>query len=234
MRALALLVLASCGGSTGLEMVGYPLSARGGAAPFTAGGWEITVDEAQVGFGPLYLCASNAATAELCEPAVAEFAASATVDALAAQPQPLGEVRGFSGTVHSALYDYAFSWPGEAPPKAQPGAPGGHSVRSRVTARQGERVLHVLAELDLRPQQPATRTVQMRVPDQVQSSALRLELQFDPAAWWRDVDFEALSALGPEVTIPPADGAAPIAQARSVLITALTSAHRPAFVWNQP
>jgi len=235
MRGLALLGLAavSCGGSTGLEMISYPLSARGGAQPFTAGSWEITVEEAAVGFGPLYLCASNTAAADHCSTAVAEFADSATVDAASPQPQQLGQVQGFSATVHSAIYDYAYSWLGEGAPRPLSGAPGGHSVRTRVTARQGERVLRVLAELDLPPQQAGARAVQARLPERAQSATLRLELVFDPAAWWKRIDFDALAALGPEVTLPPSGPSGPVAQARSILITALTSTDRPAFVWTE-
>ncbi|MES1208319.1 MAG: hypothetical protein ABUS79_20475 [Pseudomonadota bacterium] len=236
-----------CGGGTGLSPVTYPFVARGSdAAPFTTNGWAITVDDARVGIGPLYLCASQSASADLCGTAVAEFAATAVVDATRTDSQPLGEITGFDGTVHSALYDFAFSWPDERGARALPGAPDGHSAMLAVTARKGDRTLRVRAALDIAPQQPRAHAVQARLAATPQTAALRLEITVSASAWWRHVDFDALSLAAADDIVLPAlsdtsaddPAAAPdvraAAGARAALLAAMTSTDRPNLVFTTP
>jgi hypothetical protein len=233
---LALMLIAGCtGGSTGLDLVSYPLIGTGVApAPFAVQGWQVTVTQAHLGFGPLYLCAAVAVSPELCETAVAEWATSGTFDGANASPQPLGEVHGFSGIVHSALYDYAYSWLGDADARPQPGAPGGHSAHLAVTATKGGRTLRVTADIDVVPGQRASFGGGSRLAEQAQSAALTLEIAVDPAAWWRHVDFDALSMVGgDDLQIPAAGMAAPaLLAARNQLVSALASTDRPSFTFH--
>jgi hypothetical protein len=249
-RALAfgLIALAAvgCGGSTGPEPVSYPASGRGddaSRAPFDVGGWTVVVEEARIGFGPLYLCASVAASPELCSTAVAELAESVEIDATVAGDHTLGEIRGASGTVQSALYDFAITWLREGEPRVLDAAPGGHSAVLAVVAQRNGRVLRVRAELDVRPQQVGAHAVQQRLPETPQHSALSLEITFPIAAWWGRVDFDGLALFASdEVVLPPATAPLPATpdqepslraavSARSALLGAITSTDRPQFRW---
>lgn len=230
-----------CSGSTGLDLIRYPLTGHGQSLQVRAGDWDVTVEEARIGFGPLYLCAAMSASADLCETAVSEFASSAAVDGLGVTAQPLGEIVGFTGTVHSALFDYGYSWLAGNEPMPQPAAPGGHSAQMRVIARKADRTLQVTADVDVLPGQRADLAVRMHVPATAQTSASHLDVTFDVAAWWQNVDFDALAMLGDAVTIPaepPAVETDPaqedanriFAGVRSALLTAMTSTKRPTLV----
>ena len=223
-------VLAGCGGATGLEPVTYPLQARAvPAGPIVAAsGWELALDDARVGFGPLYLCASISAAAELCPTAVGELAETVTVDLLraAADPVELGRIRGVSDAAHSALYDYAITWRSGSRPLVTDAAPEGHALVLRGTARAGASSFGFEALLDVAPQQPGTYVGLARIPAQQQSNAVRLELLFDLGRLLAGVDFAALAARGqPTVTIGADDPAG------NAIITALTADARPTFVW---
>ncbi len=240
MRALWLGVVVGiftgCGGSAGSTEIAYPLFARADKGGETTGqGWQVAVDEASVGFGPLYLCASISATPDLCQTAVAEWTDSATIDGRRPDPVRLGTVTGTSATVNSALFDFATSWT-LADPRALSGAPGGHAARFRVTAKKGDRTLRITADIDIPPQQRSSRAVSTRVPMTLQSSSLRLDLTFPVHAWWRKVDLDALSDLGNDDLSfgLRADEPRAITFARSAIVTAMTSAERPTFVWTTP
>src|SRR5262245_36883458 len=98
-------------GSTGQESVSYPIVGRGQAAePFLVDGWEVTLTSARVGVGPIYFCATEGASSELCPIALGEFADAAVIDALDPTPRTLGRIDGFVGEIRSATYDFAYSW----------------------------------------------------------------------------------------------------------------------------
>jgi hypothetical protein len=96
---------------TGQERVAVPLYLAGSdlSGPLTAaGGSELSVERAELAFGPLYLCAGNTA-GELCETARLEFLDSHVIDLTRATPAYAGELRGVSGPVHSFMYDLGIS-----------------------------------------------------------------------------------------------------------------------------
>jgi hypothetical protein len=230
MRKVAILLLAAaagCTGSTNLEPVEYALAARSLSGPtFTASGWDITLDDARLGFGPLYLCASLSAAPEFCETAVAELIDVVTIDLESTAANEVGRIRGISDTVHTALYDYGITWRAGSAPVTAPDAPEGHALVMRGTAQSGTTSVGFEILLDLAPQQPASYAALARIPERRQSNDTRLELGFDPSLWLAGVDFAALAALGqPVVTIRLADPAG------SVVATALTSTARPTFTW---
>ena len=103
-RHLLPLLLAAAGcGATGQRELTLPVLCRGdGEGPIAAGDYTVLLDRAEVGFGPAYFCATSAAAADLCPVAVAELAASVTVDGKSAAWQPLGEIQGTTGEVRSA------------------------------------------------------------------------------------------------------------------------------------
>jgi hypothetical protein len=88
----AALEVSGCG-NTGPAPVSYPVYATGDALAaqgFVVGNWTVTLQVAQVGFGPAYFCATASASGDLCPAAVEEFHDVATVDALDPSPQLLG------------------------------------------------------------------------------------------------------------------------------------------------
>jgi hypothetical protein len=216
-----------CGGSTNLTPVDYALTARSASgSSFTANGWDVTLIDARIGFGPLYLCASLSASPELCETAVAELAEVTTIDLMSADALEIGRIHGISDIVHTALFDYGITWRAGSAPLTAPQAPDGHALVLRGTAQSGATGVGFEILLDVAPQQPASYAVLARIPERRQSNATRLDLVFDPSAWLAGVDFAALAALGqPVVTVRLGDPAG------SVVATALTSTARPTFNW---
>ena len=221
---------AGCG-STGQNQISYPIEAEGHApAPFMAGAWQVTLDVAQVGFGPLYFCASASSSLDTCPTAVAELAAAATVDALSPQAQPIGQVEALTEEVRSAIYGYAYTWRlTDSAPRSISGAPGGHSAHFEGTATQGASSLRFVADVDVLPTFAGTLPVQgAPVVPTVQSADLRLGVAFDPAAWWSHVDFDDLAAAGGDpVTVTPSS------RAYNALVVEMTSADRPKLTWTE-
>jgi hypothetical protein len=227
---LALLVAAGAGcGSTGREEVSYPIEAQGRSpAPFMAGAWQVTLEVASIGFGPLYFCASASASRDTCPTAVAEFARAAIVDALGTRPQALGEVTALAAEARSAIYGYAYIWPlTQNAPAPITGAPGGHSAHFEGTAVQGASSLRFVADVDVLPTFAGTLAVQgAAVIPTVQRAGLRLNVTFDPSAWWRQVDFNELAAGGGDLVTVTSTS-----RAYNALVIAMTSTDRPTLVW---
>jgi hypothetical protein len=168
---------------------------RGNGTAVT-GGWSITLTRADVALGPFYFCAATSGAATLCESSVAEVTSVTVVNALAPAPVSLGRVHGFSGTIESASYDFGITWletQREATPAA--GLPGGRSMRLEGVARNGAVAIPFTADVEVTPQfqgQNAVATAPARA--NVQSPATRLEVVLEPAAWLRQVDFDAVAA----------------------------------------
>jgi hypothetical protein len=106
---LPLLLLCGCA-ETGQERIEVPLRLAGTAldGPVTSAGGTITVERAELAFGPLYLCAGTTA-GELCETARLEWLDTVVVDLLDDSPIDVGELTGVSGSVRSWMYDLGIS-----------------------------------------------------------------------------------------------------------------------------
>jgi hypothetical protein len=225
LAALTALAMGACG-TTGAEPFTYPITVAGAGASFPIGDWQVTLDEAELALGPVYLCATAAASPDLCEVALAEFAEVAVVDLLAAAPQPIGDVDARAGDVRSAMLDYGISWfTTQSTPT--PGSPLGHSARLRGTAVRGDTSLAFDALIDVVPPlrgSPALVGVRARVDEPGEDS--RLELTVNPGAWLLGVDFDALAALGPSAEIRPGD------PAHAAIAFALTT-QPPGFRWTR-
>lgn len=232
---LLLLACAACG-ATGEPAFTAPLRARGGAAELQAGAWTVTLEQAEVGLGPLYLCATAAASSELCATAAAEFAAVAAVDATDPDPQELGELDVLPGQIRSAMLDYGVTWlKTQAKPGAQEGAPGGSAARFAGVAVSGDMSFEFSAAVTVAPVLRGSRTIEgLRIGPFDLAPGGALAVTVDAAAWWAGVDFDALAALGPGphdlVALAAADPESPAADALAAVRFAMIAVP-PRFAW---
>ena len=161
-----------------------------------SGKWTITMTRAEVALGPFYFCAASSGSSTLCESSVAEVASVTFVDALSSARSPIGKVHGFSGPIRSVSYDFGISWletQTEATPA--PPLPRGHSMRLEGFARRDLTEISFVADIDLVPQYQGQNAVSTApATADVQSERTRLEVVLEPAAWFTQVDFDALEA----------------------------------------
>ena len=227
--SMFLLVVAGCG-DTGQALVDYPLRASGAGGAFDAGAWRVTLDVARVGIGPIYFCATETASMDLCGTAVNEFAGVAAFDALRPEAQELGRIVGVTGGIRSVTFDYAITWFNrQAAPVPSPAAPGGHSAHFEGRAEQPGRSLRFVADVDIVPQFAGTLAVQgTRVQTtEVRDSRIQLDLQVEPRAWFQQVDFDELAAVaGDPVVVPMAS------RSHNALVIAMAALHPPEFRWS--
>lgn len=102
--------LAACG-DVGQSQAEVPLYVSGSqlARPIAAvGDVLLTIDRAELAFGPLYLCA-GAQAGELCDAARLEWLDSVRIDLKAAEPRRAGTLTGTTGRVRSWMYDLGIS-----------------------------------------------------------------------------------------------------------------------------
>ncbi len=193
---VALALLAGCG-QTGQERVTFPIHGAGtGEASFELDGWSVTLERADVGFGPIYLCATQFADADVCPQAEAEWLGAEAVDALDPSPAMLGDAQAITETVRSAMFDYGRSWLlTERAPRASEGAPEGRSAVMVLRAERGGERLEVRASVDVDPGAAgASAVIGARTEPHAITGAEALTVRFDPASWWRRVDLDRLAA----------------------------------------
>jgi hypothetical protein len=160
------------------------------------GEWTITLSRADVALGPFYFCAATSGSATLCASSVAELAHVSVVSALAPIPTRLGTVRGFTGPIRSASYDFGISWfDTQIAPTPAPALPGGHSIHLEGEARKGAVHFPFVADVDVVPQRQGQNAVSTSpAAADVISDATRLEIVLEPAAWLRQVDLDDIAA----------------------------------------
>jgi hypothetical protein len=224
------LSLVACG-DTGQQRVSYPIVARGiDAAPFQAGDWTVTLDDAQLLFGPVFFCASLIAAADLCPTAQAEFAAVSVVDLLDPNEQRIGEVNGLDGTINSLIFDYGVTWfVSEERPQLVSDALGEQSAIFSGTATHPDgRSLQFDASLLIAPTIRGGFAAQIggtRV--EIISDEVQLDVSFDVASWWSLIDFDVLAASGQtRITIAPGS------TAHNSLLLSMTANETPLFSWS--
>lgn len=185
-------VCVACG-ETGQERLEVDVYARGGGTTLTAGLWEVTLSEATVAIGPVYFCATAAASADLCPAASFEFTQSVTVDGLSAQAELIGTAAGVTGDVRSAAYDYGISWlTTQNQPTGTSGAIDGHSARFSGVATTAGRTLAFTALLDVAPQLQGTYAVQgARSAASITGDTTSLTITARPDLWFAAVDFDS-------------------------------------------
>lgn len=196
----ALLALAGCtSAGTGQPEVSFDATfVPTGTNAFVVGDVAVALDEAKIAFGPAYFCASASGSATLCEAALGEIRRVTTIDARSAEPVPLGTYEGFAGTVRSASFDYGIHWflpEQEAHPA--PEAPSGHSAHFTGTATRAGTSVRFEADVDVVPLFQGQRAVPTtKAAGEVSEDTTRLEVRFDLASLFSDVDFDAMLAAG--------------------------------------
>lgn len=249
---------ASCG-QTGGSFVEIPFQGRGTSAEtFTKGGWEVTLSEATLGFGPIYFCTTDSALSSRCEVAVLEHLDGTTLDGLEPAQQPIGSLFGTTGTVRTAFFDYGIVWLLTEPlPEALAGVPGGpavvrfespsyvpqgHSARFRgeagcvedpATCCPGQDACPSSyafeANIDVLVVNPGTPAVNgIRTLQEITTAPRTLSVTFDPNAWWESVDFRRLATLD--------DGSGQVVLGPgdpdySALVISMTTNDPPDFAW---
>ena len=105
------LLLASCI-DTGVGLVERPLAVEvvSGTTFDGRDGFDITLDVAELAFGPFYLCPAPQA-GDLCDLARAESLDTVIIDATESGTREIGVLQGTSGTVRSAMWSYGRTWP---------------------------------------------------------------------------------------------------------------------------
>jgi hypothetical protein len=241
-HALLLALLAFGCGDTGQDRVTVPLHVAGTelSQPIDAtGGVTITLDRADLAFGPLYLCA-GANAGDLCDTARLEWLGSIVVHAVDAEPVRAGELQGVTGVVRSWMYDLGLS--------------------SQLTQREGPFVLDAARELgdaslvvsgqadvggagvafsaSVRVEQ--TDDTELGIPvvrkstsetfrHEVTGSEAGLTVRFDPTGWLKDIDFRTYCVHDgdcPEELVIEPDS-----EAFRGLKNAVVSSSRPSFEW---
>ncbi len=230
---------------TGQELTTIPLLVAGSdvSEPFEAvGSVPVTLDRADLAFGPLYLCAGVTA-GELCDTARLEWIDTTVVDTANPDPVRAGELVGATGPVRSWMYDLGISSqftrddPFVLDAAKQLGDVSfvveGHvdldgsdvSFAARIAIQQNE-----TTELGV----PVIRKASgERFFHDVTETDASLLLRFDPRDWLRPLDFRTLlsaEACGTEcneLTIVPET------EAHRSLTVALTTTGRPEFEWSR-
>ncbi|MBT8480294.1 MAG: hypothetical protein HKP36_01785 [Myxococcales bacterium] len=223
--ALLLFLLSACGETTG-GFVEIPFAGQGTAAQsFTKDGWEVTLSDATLGFGPIYFCATESALSSRCEVAILEYLEGSKLDGLDPSSQPIGSLYGTTGTVRTAFFDYGIVWLLTKPlPEALAGVPEGPAVvRSESSSyvpkghsAQFAGTASCVAEpatccpgaascptsfafeanVDVLVANPGTPAVNgVRTSQEITSEPRTLTVTFDPNAWWQSIDFARLAAL---------------------------------------
>ena len=228
---LILAALVTGCGATGQVELALPASAIGRAPKTVAvGAYEVTLEVASIGFGPLYFCATAAASSALCPVAQAEFAATALVDGLDAAPQSLGLLRGVTGAIRSCTFDFGLTWLAvEQQPTSHVEGLDGHSAHFEGRyGLGGGPVRRFVADVDVRPQLPGTHAVQgARTTVDIADERQRLAITFDPTSWWATVDFSEFDSWSGDPLVVPAES-----RAHSAVVLAMTATHQPSFGWS--
>lgn len=228
-HALALLCVLGigCTMDTGQGLVEIPVSVRGTDAAEFAGedGWTITLDRADVAFGPLTLCASIN-PGDACESARAEMLETVVIDAVDPLTHEVGALRGSEGTVRSLMHDYGVSW---LLTQTAPAPIDGASLVASGHASRGTDVVLFDARITIAPSRAGLVVVRRSLADgeeQTLTADSRLTVVVDPRPWFAQIDWDEFD---------PAErvAIAPDTQAHRALVQGMTSCcDRPTLEWD--
>ncbi len=196
---------------------------------FQAGEVTVALERAELAFGPLYFCAASSGSSTLCGSALEEMTEVARLDALSPRPQRLGTVRGYSGEIRSASFDYGLHWfDTDFAVTPSPSAPEGHSLVIEGTlAEPGQAPVPFRLAVDAVPQFQGQRAMPTsEAVASITSSAQRLEIRFDVEAWLRQIDFKELLRSGRRPLV--LDAKSP---AHDSVLIGLKVARPPEFRW---
>jgi hypothetical protein len=229
------LVLAGCG-DTGGGPVSVPLMGGGSidARHFiTDEGWTIDLDDARIGFGPVYFCATTSADLENCPAAIAEHRGAVTIDALDETTDALGTIEGRAATLRSATWDYGrpFFLSAAVPAPIAGAVDGEHSARfSGIASRDGVS-FHFVAALNISATVSGIAAVHgVRTTHTLIDDEDGLIVRFDVPAIIERLDLDALAATAVDGEIRIEEGSA----GYTALVQALTSSALPTLEWARP
>ncbi|MEZ4252116.1 MAG: hypothetical protein R3B99_28210 [Polyangiales bacterium] len=230
MRLLLGLVLLFGCVDTGVDPVELPVVASGvGAASFeTRDGWTVTLDRADLAFGPLYLCtAANAG--DLCETAQAEMLDGVVLDLLDDEPREIGRLIGLGGVVRSVMHDYGLTWDltGMAPrTHVDDASMGDHSFVVEGVAERGDERVVFHGAVAVEPIRPGSLVVRRTLSGTEITNLAdegTLVVAIDPRRWLDQVRFDELE-----------DGAIEEGtQAWRAVVAGMTAQARPAITWKR-
>jgi hypothetical protein len=230
----ALLFLAGCVPDTGREVVPVTLAAAGvDAPPFEVDGFTVTLERADVAFGPVDFCATESADLELCDAALFEDREPFVIDALDPAVVPVAAMEGTTGAVRTAFFDYGRSWYlTSSTPTSSPDLLEGHSAILEGAAERGEDVVRFVAAIDVTPITRGAVAVQGAKTEATVAGGETVVVRVDPRAWLAGVDFDALLA---EVTDPAVPVALPPSGAAyQTIVLHMTSLAPAGFEWRAP
>lgn len=180
----------------------------------TRSGAEITLDRADLAFGPLVLCAGTTA-GELCEVARLEWLDTVVVNTLDSTLQQAGELSGVTGPVRSWMYDLGISSQLTSQDPFVLGAArelGGYSLVIEGRALVDEIELPFSASIPVQQTDDTelgVPVVRKSLSDQffrdVAIDERGLTIRFDPADWIRNLDLssyvgrQSCTADGPSI-----------------------------------
>lgn len=203
-RWVAFAMVAGCI-DTGTEPVSVPLSAAGTepTEPTVARhGVMVTLDRADLAFGPFTLCAGFQA-GDNCDSALADWTEAAVVDTLDPLPQSLGTLEGIGGSARSYMYDLGYvslltsTTPLELPAAEELGGAsflveGSATVDGVAIPFRAAAVLAQSASVER-----GSPIVRSGTDDdfalELSSETAPLTIRFDPRAWVEDIDFRVLA-----------------------------------------
>jgi hypothetical protein len=201
-------------------------------------GWSITLERADVAFGPLTLCSGTSA-GEFCETARGEWVNAVVVDALDEDAQQVGSVIGTTGPVLSWMYDYGLVSVLTQTDLYETKAArelGGNSVQIAGCADKDDAAFcftvaaRIAQNVEVERGVPVVRVSGEPGPADL-GQTKRLAFAFDPQTWLSGVDFEALwAAQSCETDCAPVvlDGET---QAGRAVQIALAASARPELSW---
>lgn len=211
------LTLSSCI-DTGADFFELPLSVQStGNTSFAGrGDWTVTLTEARVAFGPIYLCAA-ARPGDTCETAIAEELEVLEIDLLNDTAQDLGVMVATPQPVRSYMAEYGRPWGyrDNGPRALASGVLGGHSllIAGFAEDESGRRV-DFSGELDFEGAAAGTVPVRADLDAPLElAEGTRIQFSVAPEELFVQLDFD---------TLHDADGAL----TQSVVLESGTQAYR--------
>lgn len=209
---ISMLWLAACEeGSTGQPLISYPLMGQPlEQAVFTdTYGWEITLTQAQLTFGPLVFCSHYPTFFKRdsltdCGQVMGEMTSAGTWDLLHTQTNQLGFVSGIEGQVHSLQYDFGWHWPiGNGTPVFL-GESGAVSLYLEGEAVHGNNRVLFSFHIDVKPKKSGLFTVAgLAVEGTPTATTTRARVRLSPDVLLRYVDFSQYASMEGVLTAAP-------------------------------
>lgn len=175
----------------------------------------VTLERADLAFGPLYLCGGTSA-GDLCDTARLEWLNSIVIDTLDSTAVSAGELSGFTGPVRSWMYDLGIS--SQLTRSTPYVLSAAQSLEGASLVLEGVAVVDTI-ELPFAASVSIAQnnSTELGVPvirksasnpfiEEITEGTSDLLVQFDPAPWVRSVDFRPYVAnddcqeLGPDLT----------------------------------